>query len=647
VTLGGESRQIIGIMPAGFQLSASKPQFWVPLHLDTRSYGAYWGGGFMPVIARLRAGAKMEQARAELRAYIPHMREMFPWKLPDLLWSSSTVIPLQESLVGDIRTKLLLLFGAIGLVLLIACANVANLLLARATTRQKEMALRAALGAARPRICRQLLTESVLLGISGGAFGIVVAVAGLHLLKSILPEDTPRITGVVMDWQIMAFIAVTAVLVGLLFGIAPALHASRIDLMDSLKTGGRHSTAAATHRLRNGLAITEVALALVLLVGAGLLMKSLWELSRVNPGFRTEFILSARITPNKTFCPDFARCQGFYSELLERSRSLPGVEDAAAVNVMPLSGRINAFSADLEDHPRDPKDPALVLFETITTPNYLRLMGVPLMIGRGFTAADMWPDASPVALITAATAQKFWPGQDPIGKHIRRTWKSDWITVIGVVGDVNEYSLASKLPGYFDGAIYAPYGNGTGAGTPRPTEMTLMMRTTNGQASLTGELRKMILTLSPDVAVSEIQALDTVVSQSISTPRSTTSLFAVFAAFALVLGAVGIYGVISYFVVQRTPEFGIRLALGAKKRDVMRLVMRQGAWVALIGVLIGSAGALALTRLMSSLLFGVIATDPVTYAVVAILVIIVALAASFFPALRAIRVDPLIALRYE
>jgi predicted permease len=651
VTLEGESRQIIGVMPSGFQLASSKAQFWVPLHLDPRAIGAYWGSGFMPVFGRLRTGVTIAQARAEVQADLPQIREMFPWKMPDALWASSTVIPLQESLVGDVRTKLLVLLGAIGIVLLIACTNVANLLLARSTTRQKEMAVRAALGAARPRICRQLLTESILLGMGGGTLGMIVAVGGLQLLKSVLPADTPRLAAVAMDWHVLAFTAGIAVLTGVIFGIVPALHASQIDLSESLKTGWQRSAAAATHRLRAALAITEVALAVVLVIGAGLMVKSLWELSRVDPGFRSEAIITARITPNAKFCADFARCQSFYNELLERARALAGFEDAAVANVLPLSGRIDAFSADLEDHPRNPKDPAPVLFESIVTPRYFGLMRIPLLRGREFTTADMAPDAAPVVLITAATARKYWPHQDPIGRHLKRASAPDWATVVGVVGDVNEDSLASKLPEFADGAVYLPYGNAANTesrhGNPHPTEMTLVVRTTSDRPSLAGELRKVVSTLKPDVPVGEVQTLATVVSKSMATPRSTMSLFVIFAALALVLGTVGIYGVISYSAIQRTPEIGIRLALGAQKGDVIWMVMRQGAQLALLGVGFGTAGALGLTRFLSSLLYGVNPADPLTYISVSFILTCVALLASYIPARRATKVDPMVLLRYE
>jgi putative ABC transport system permease protein len=651
VTLEGVSRQIVGVMPADFQIASSRPQFWVPLHLDPRSVGFYWGGGFMPVVGRLHAGVTLEQARAELEAYIPRMRAMFPWKMPDALWSESTVVPLQESFVGGAAGQLTILLGATGLVLLIACVNVASLCVARAVKRQKEMAVRAALGAGRWRICQQLLTESVLLAVSGGGLGLLLAVKGLSWLKGILPLDTPRLGSISVDWRVLAFTGGIAVITGLIFGIAPALHASRTDLREPLKTSWQHSKGGTSHRLRSALVITESALAVVLVIGASLMVKSLWKLSHVDPGFRSESILSARITPNQAFCADFGRCQSFYSALLERTRSIPAVANAALVNVLPLSGRIEAFSADFEGHPRDPRNPAPTVFETIITPDYLRLMGIPLLRGRAFTLADSSSDAPPVALITAATARKYWPNQDPVGKHLKRVWASGWTTVIGVVGNVNEYSLAAELPEYVDGAIYEPYGNGARAAArlsmPQPTEMTLVLRAASDHVITAGQLRRIVWSLNADVPVSEMRTLATVISESESAARSTASLFAIFAALALALGAIGIYGVASYFVEQRTPEIGLRVALGAAPRDVLGLVMGQGARLAVMGVGLGIMGALAATRLIASLLYGVTPTDPLTFASVAVLLVAVSVLGCLIPAHRAMRVDPIVALKYE
>ena len=657
VALEGELRQIVGVMPADFQLaSAMHPtpmrrsapvQFWIPLHLDPRAVGAYWGGNFMPVIGRLRPGVTLEKAYSELRAYIPQMRGMFPWKMPDSLWAASTVIPLQEGLVGGVSTKLLLLFGATVFVLIIACVNVANLFLARSATRQKEIAMRAALGAGKLRIYQQLLTESLILAIGGGTFGLLLGASGLRWLKTILPADTPQLASVALNWRVMAFTTGIAVLTGLIYGTFPAFHASRIDVNESLKTGSQSSTVM-THRLRSGLAVAEVALGIVLVIAAGLLVKSLWELSQVNTGFQSDAVLTARITPNQAFCADFSRCQSFYSALLDRTRGLPGVQGVAVVNVLPLSGRINAFAGDVEDHPRDPKDPAPVLSETIITPDYLRLMGVPLLRGREFTADDMRPDAPPVALVTASTARKFWPNQNPIGKHLKRAWKSQWTTtVVGVTGDVNEYSLASRLPSFADGAAYVPYGNGGNAGVPRPAEMTLVVRVRSNLSSLSEEVRKIVSSLDADVPLSEVRTLGTVVSESVEAPRSTMWLFSAFALLALVLGAVGIYGVFSYYVTERTHEIGVRVALGAKSNDILKLVVGRGLELTLIGVVIGVMCAIALTRFLSSLLYGVTPTDPSTFAAVSFVLASMGLLASYIPARRAMRVDPMVALRYE
>jgi putative ABC transport system permease protein len=420
-----------------------------------------------------------------------------------------------------------------------------------------------------------------------------------------------------------------------------------MDINESLKTGSHRSTVM-TQRLRTGLAVAEVALGIVLVSAAGLLVKSLWELSQVNPGFRSDSVLTARITPNESFCADFSRCQSFYNSLLDRTRGLPGVEDVAVVNVLPLSGRINAFAGDLEDHPRDPKDPAPVIAETIITPDYLRVMGIPLLGGRGFTSEDMRPDASPVALVTASTAKKFWPNQDPLGKHLKRAWKSRWTTtVVGVTGDVNEYSLASRLPSFADGAAYVPYGNGADAGVPRPAEMTVIMRVSNNLSGLAEGLRNVVSSLHADVPVTELRTLGTVVSESVDTPRSTMWLFSAFALLALILAAVGIYGVFSYYVMERTHEIGVRAALGAKSNDILKLVVGHGLKLTLVGTGIGLMCAIGLTHFLSSLLYAVTPTDPLTFAAVSFVLTGVGLIASYIPARRAMRVDPIVALRYE
>ncbi len=651
VMLEGQSREIVGVMPPGFRLAAANPEFWVPLSLNPRAIGDYWGTGFMPVIGRLKPGASIRQAGSEALALLPQVRTMFPWRMPDALWASASVVPLQENLIGPVRTKLWLLLGAVALVLLIGCANVANLMLARAAVRVKEMALRAALGAGSSRLFRQLLTESAVLAFLGALLGLLFAKAGVAWLKTILPTDTPRLSDVSMDWRVIAFTAAAAILSALVFGLLPALQSSRADLIAGLKTAGQSTTSVGGNRVRNSLAIGEIALAVMLVTGAGLIVKSLWQLSKVQPGFRRDSVLTARLTPSQPFCADALRCGDFYRDLLDRVRALPGVTNAAVVNILPLTGQVDGFAAALEDHPSDPREPAPMLMESVVSPDYFATLGVPLLRGRLFTAADSAVGSAPIALISAATAQEFWPGQDPIGKHLKPVFDQAWITVVGVVGDVNEYSLAARLPDFAAGAIYTPYGNGAHAsgrhGRSQPVEMTLVARTSNDPTALATALRQTVATLNNDAPVTSIRTLETVVSQSLASPRSTMALFAIFAALALVLGAIGVYGVISYGVAQRRPEFGIRMACGAQPSDVLLMVLSQGLRLTSLGILLGVAGALAVTRLLASFLFAVSPADPLTYSAVVFLLGAVALAASYIPARRAMRVDPMIALRHE
>jgi putative ABC transport system permease protein len=646
ITIEGVSRQVVGVMPADFRFSSPKIQFWIPLHLDPNDVGVYWGP-FMPVFGRLRPGATFEQARAEAGTFIPRIRNMFPWKMPENLWPAITVTSLQESLVGDVRSKLLLLLGAIGLVLLIACANVANLLLARAATRQQEIAVRAALGASNGRIFRQLLTESVLLAVCGGIFGLLLAVKGLGLLEKILPADTPRMETIAINWRVLVFTAAIAILTGIIFGLAPAFHAVKLDLIESLKGRGRHA-AAASQRLRGIFAVSEIALAFVLVIAAGLMVKSLWQLAHVDPGFRAESIATARITPSESFCMDFTRCTSFYNDLLDRAKRLPGVTSAALANVVPLNGRAADVPVKVENYVIPPGGANPMLWENISTPDYLRLMDIPLLQGRSFTEADGAANAQPVVLVSKATARRLWPGQDPIGKHLKPPWLPEWRTVVGLVGDVHEDQLTNRLPDYMAGEIYLPFGPGANLEPKHPpAQMTLLVRTANSELDLAGVLRPLLSNLSQEVPVTEIRTMPAIVSDSVSATRSTMSLFAVFAALALLLGGVGIYGVVSYSMAQRTSEIGLRMALGAQPRDVLGMVLREGARLALAGVAIGVVAALALTRLLTGLLYGVSTTDPLVFGGVSALFTLVAVAACYIPARRAMRVDPMVALRYE
>jgi putative ABC transport system permease protein len=649
ILLDGVSREVVGVMPSDFRYPSPKTEAWVPLHLDARKTGNYWGDSYMPVIARLRPGATLEEARTEVAQLRPRVLAAFAWPMPSETWIKGSVISLQEAIVGDVRTRLLILLGAVGLLLLIACANVANLLLARAATRQKEIALRTALGAGRGRIARQLVTESVLMSVLGGALGLGAARYGLSILKAMLPADLPRLADVAVDARVLLFTALLSVLTGIVFGLVPATGSSRVDLTKALKTGSDRG-ASGNHRLSSTLVMGEVALSVVLVIAAGLLVKSLWNLSNANPGFRSEYILTARVTPNQSFCEVEGRCQSFYNGLLERVRALPAVKDAAAVNGLPLSGAWETIPSDVSGHPVAAGAHVPMFLERVVTPEYLQLMGIPLLRGRGLTEADAGGSAQRVMLISKSTAERFWPGKDPIGQHIKPRWLNDWWEVVGVVGDVRENSMTQNLPEWLEGEVYTPYGphaiQGSGPEAP-PAELTLVIRTTEESTQLGRELQGVVSGLNGDVPVTQIETLHGWLSEAVAGPRSTASLFSIFAGLAVILGAVGVYGVISYSVAQRTREIGIRVALGAKRKQVLLLVVGHGARLAVIGVAIGLVGALLLTRLMASLLYGVGAADPFTYFIVAVLLVFIALAASYIPARRAMRVDPVVALRYE
>jgi len=650
ILLDGAGREIIGVMPPEFRFPSPKTELWAPLHLDPRATGDYWGDSYMEILSRLRPGATLPQAASELASLRPQILAAYPWRMPDEMWIRDYLLPVQESLVVDARPRLLILLAAVGLLLLIACANVANLQLARSASREREVAVRTALGAGRWRIIRQLMTESVLLAILGGGLGLLAAVSGLGLLKASLPADTPRLASVSIDGRVLAFTALLSILTGLAFGSMPAMGAGLVDLNDSLKSGGDRSATSGGHRLSRGLVVAEVAVASVLVIAAGLLVKSLWLLSNSSQGYHPESILTARITPNQSFCADQGRCRAFYDELLSRVRALPGVSAAATADGLPLSGVWQTIPSDIEGYPVRTGGHSPMLMERVISPGYLRLMEIPLLAGRAFSGADASPNSQRVVLVSKSMAERLWPGQDPIGQHVKPRWLDNWWTVVGVVADVHEDSMTRNIPQWIDGEIYAPYGahsiQGSGPEAP-PAEMTLLLRTSAGRTQIAREIERTVAGLNRDVPVSNVATMQGWMADAAAGPRSTASLFSIFAALALALGAVGIYGVISYSVARRTREIGIRLALGADRRRVLGLIVGQSARLALFGVAIGWAAALALARAMSSLLYGVGAADPVTYAGVAVLLVLVALAASYIPARRATRVDPLVALRYE
>jgi predicted permease len=647
VELEGVSRQVVGVMPADFRFPSAKTQVWIPLHNDPRSVPAYWAGDFMPVIGRLRPGFSVPQAHAEIRMFQSNVGALFPWQMPATWNADVSVVQLKNVLVSDVRTRLFMLLGAVALVLLIACANVANLTLSRAATREKEIGIRSALGARPQRLVRQLLTESVVLASAGGLLGLFVATAGLSLLKTALPADTPRLTDVHMDWRVLAFSAALTLFTGLVFGLAPALQSSRAALSETLNSGGRGAAISVSHRLRSSLAMGEIGFAVLLVVAAGLLIRSFWALSHVNPGFQSEHVFTAHITPDESFCSDPARCLTFYRNVLDRVQSAPGVKTVGLVNTLPLGGRVAKRSLEVEGFTKSPTQTPLFWLNTVS-PDYFHAMGISVAQGTGFTRADESGD-SLVAAVSATTAQRFWPNQSAIGKHIRFVGDSDWRTVVGVIADVRAYDLQRNVPDFFTGgAVYVPYSPKATLEDGRvPAEMTIAVQTASDDSQMGATLRGIVTGLNPEVPVSELKTMGTIVSDAVSTPASTTSLIVAFAGLALALGLVGIYGVLSFLVSKRTREIGIRIALGAQRGHVLWMVLREGAKFSLAGIGLGLLGAFVITRWLASELYGVGAMDPATYIGVAIAMTAVTLLACYVPARRAMNVDPLIALRYD
>jgi putative ABC transport system permease protein len=647
IELEGVSREVIGVMPAEFTFPSVKTQVWLPLHNDPRDTVAYWAGDFMPIIGRLRSGTTITQARAETRMFQSRVSKLFPWPMPADWNADISVVELRNGMVADVRSRLFLLLGAVGLILLIACVNVANLALSRAATREKEIAVRTAMGAERSRVVRQLLTESVLLALLGGTLGIILATEGLGLLKAALPADTPRLADAHIDCRVLAFTGGLAILTGLLFGLAPALHSSRSTLAQSLNSAARGASGSVSQRLRSGLATAEVAFALLLVIAAGLLIRSFVALSHVDPGFRAERMVTARVTPNQAFCSDPSRCISFYRELLDRLQAVPGVNSVAAVNTLPLGGRVAKRSLEIENEAVPPGEAMPLFWMDVVTPDYLRVMEIPVVAGRGFTSADDSGNP-PVAVVTASTALRFWPGRSPIGSHVRLSGDKDWRTIVGIVSDVRAYDLQKNVPDWMNGTIYFPYApNATLEGGRAPSDMTIVVQSSLDESQVQSVLRRTIAGLNPEVPASEVKTMSAVVSESVSTPASTTVLFAAFAALALVLGLIGIYGVLSFLVSRRTREIGIRLALGAQRCDVLWLVMKEGAKFSLIGIALGLGSALAITRLLSSELYGISPADPATFLGSAILMAAVTLTACYIPTRRAMRVDPIVALRNQ
>jgi len=653
IRLDGETYAVVGVLAKQFSL-AGKRDLWVPLALN-RAKPQDRGSHYLHVVARLKPGVNFAQASAALTRFAGDLERAYPGNYGrggenDF---GMFMVPVKEQLVGKLRPALLVLLGAVAFVLLIACANVANLLLAHASAREKELAIRAALGAGRSRLVRQLLTESLILALAGGLLGLALGYWGVGALRALVPAKTPRMDEVRLDPLVLAFTFGVSLLTGLFFGLAPAWQIARTDLRETLNEAGRGASAAVgSRRLRAALVVSELALAVLLLVGAGLLIRSFGALLNVSPGFQTQHLMTMELTlPEKAY-PDGAPVANFYRQVLARVQTLPGVQAAGAVSEMPLSDSYSSGSVLFEDTsvPNVPRAPELgnLPFMEIdyrsATPGYFQAMQIPLVGGRLLTDGD---DASAplVAVVDTAFAHRFWPTGDAIGKRIATDAIPDsnppaprWRTIVGVVGHVKHYGL--DVEGREQ--LYFPHAQ---RGFAR--DMTLAVRTSLEPASITNAVRRQVLAIDKDMPIYNIATMEERVSTSVAQPRLNLSLLAVFAALALVLAAVGVYGVMAYAVTQRTHEIGVRMALGAMPADVLKQVLAEGGRMALAGTALGLAAALALTRFISSMLFGVRPHDPLTFAVVAAVLVLVALAACVVPALRATRVDPLVALRYE
>ena len=652
VRIDGISRKIIGVMPAGVRFPYADTQFLLPIAFKGGDpmdpWKGFWEGMFNGrAIGRLKDGVSPAAAQAELRRLQPALLKLFPWTMPSDWEAQITVVPLLESVVGDTRPRLLLLFGSVGMILLIACANVANLMLARATSREREMAIRGALGASATRIIRQLLVESVLLGAMAGVVGLVLAGVSLRALTRLLPADTPRIADIALHWPVFLFAAAASVLTGVLFGLVPAVRMASPDLQEGLRSGSRSVAGKASQgRISTLLVMGQIGLSVLVITAAGLMLHSLYSLSRVDPGFRTDRIVTAEVSLDATACRQPGRCQIFFRELLEKAQGIAGVENVALADSMPIGGYDMNYAFDAEDNPRQPTQKSQQGTERTVSAGYFDTVGLKLIRGRLLTDSDQ-SSASRAVVINQRMAQALWPNQNPIGKHIEYLADEPAVAVldpnvasvvVGVVSDTHHEGLGSA----FDDEVYLPMT----AKYERPV-MTILLRSHVGAAETAAELRRAVAEIDPLVPVTRVRTMDEVVAASTSDSRSLTLLLLGFGFLAVSVGAVGVYSLIAYTVSWRTREIGIRLALGARRRDVVMMIVRQSFLLALGGSVAGLFVAAVSGRLLKQFLFEVSPLDPVTFLTVPLLMMLLALLAAWVPARRAASIDPMKALRTE
>ncbi len=650
IRIDGVWRTIVGVMPAGVRFPYADTRFVTPVSFKGDDPIDAWQNFDLRAIGRLKDGVAPAQAQAELRDLHNVLLPSFPWRMPDIWASDMTAVPLLQSEVGAARPKLLLLFGAVGLILLIACANVANLTLARASGREREIAVRGALGASNKRLVQQLLSESLLLGLLAGVVGLMAAIASLQVFVRLLPADTPRLGNVSFHWTLLFFTAIASIFAGFSFGLIPALKAVQIassQLLETLRSGGRGFAGKASQfRLSKLLVIGQIGLSVVVITVAGLLLHSLYKLSQVNPGFDTNRIVTAEVSLDAQACQEKGRCQSFFETLLDRARGIAGVNAVALADSLPMSGWNGNYVYDAEGHPRDARQGAKLATGRTVSAGYFSVLGLHLMRGRLLTRSDA-SGASRAVVIDERMAERLWPNQDPLGKHIIEVvdeptptvWNPDKASIIvGVVRNAREGSLDT---GYSD-EVYLPMT----AMHPHPMMYVLMRSRTTPSEAAAG-LRRVVAGIDPLVPVTRVRTLNEVVSTSVSAPRSLTLLLLGFGVLAVVIGAVGVYSLIAYIVSWRTREIGIRLALGEQRRHVALGIVKQSLLLAAAGSGAGLVIAIALTRLLHSFLFEVNPIDPITFCIVSLLMMLIALVAAWLPARRAASVDPMQALRSQ
>ena len=627
ITLDSDSYTVVGVMPSGFEfpIQSEPVEVWTPLE-QPEDLAQLRSAHYVDVVGRLKPNITLHQAHADLEIIATRIAQQYPKEVS----GKTTVVTLKKDLVGRAQPYLLMLGGAALLVLLIAIANVASLALARAAERQKEIALRTALGASKSRVVRQLLTESLILSIAGGLAGITLAAWSTDFLIAIAPGDLPRLQSTQVDARVLLFALATSIITGILLGLIPAWRAANPDLQKSLKEGETRSASAPRQALRKALVVSEVTLALVLLCGAGLLIRTLWKLNSVNPGFDPDKVLVAELVLPKTKYPDAGKQTLFFQQLIARIKSTPGVESAGGTSNLPLSGTDMVFMASVEDH----TFPAS--FRAVSE-DYFRTMRIPLLKGRWFDDHDT-AESQPVVMINETMARQLAPNNEEVlGKRIKHGFKRPVAEVVGVIGDVKYAGLDQQTKP----EMYVPF-----AQRSWPF-MRIVARTKSDPSLVVGAIREALKAIDKDQPIDKVTTMSSVVSRSIGARRFYMQLLGMFAALAFILAAVGIYGVVSYSVAQRTREIGIRVALGAQSRDVLGLVVKEALRLTVLGVILGLAGAFAATRILRSLLFEVTPTDPATFICLSLLLTLVALLASFIPARRATKVDPLLALRWE